>query len=245
MKNICLILEYIGSNYCGYQKQLNGISIQQKLEEAIAQATGQNVTSYASGRTDAGVHSLGQVVNFETDTTISPDKLALCINRYLPEDIRVVKSYEVDSGFNSRFSAKSKTYEYKVVVNRPLSVFEKGLALECGYDLDLDLMHKACSKVVGEHDFSSFMASKSNIKENTVRTIFAFDFRQDGDMIIFAITGNGFLYNMVRILVGTMIDIARGKMDISILDDLLQGGARTKAGKTVPPDGLYLKKVEY
>lgn len=245
MKNICLIIEYLGKNYCGYQVQKNGISIQQVLEESIENAIGEKVITYASGRTDSGVNALGQVVNFQTNTGITPEKIAICINRFLPDDIRVTKSFEVDSGFNSRFSAKSKTYEYRVVNGRPLSVFEKGRFAEINYTLDFELLEKACAKIIGEHDFSSFMASKSNIKENTVRTVYDFSFERQGDYIIFSITGNGFLYNMVRIIVGTVLDIARGQLDISIIDEMLQGKLRAKGGKTAPACGLYLKQVEY
>lgn len=245
MKNICLIIEYLGKNYCGYQKQINGISIQQVLEEAIENATSKKVETYASGRTDSGVNALGQVVNFETDSTIAPEKMAVCINRYLPNDIRIIKSFEVESDFNSRFSAKSKTYEYRLVINRPLSVFEVDRAALCTYNLDLDKMKKACQKIVGEHDFGSFMASKSNIKDNTVRTVYSFDFVQNDDMLIFTIKGNGFLYNMVRIIIGTMIDIARGSLDISVIDKMFEGNNRKIGGKTAPAEGLYLKEVEY
>lgn len=245
MKNICLIIEYLGKNYCGYQKQKNGISIQQVLEQAIESALSQKVTTYASGRTDSGVNAFGQVVNFETTTTIAPEKIAICINRHLPDDIRVLKSFEVDKDFNSRFSAKSKTYEYIFVINRPLSVFEIGRAAHCSYKLDYELLDEACQKILGEHDFSSFMASKSNIKENTVRTINAFYFEKSGDTLIFTIEGNGFLYNMVRIIVGTVIDIARGAIDIKVLDEMFKGNNRKLGGKTAPAEGLYLKEVEY
>ncbi len=245
MKNICLIIEYLGKNYCGYQKQKNGISIQQVLEQAIESALAVKVETYASGRTDSGVNALGQVVNFETNTTIAPEKIAVCINRYLPQDIRVIKSFEVDKDFNSRFSAKSKTYEYRVVSGRPLSVFEKDRYAEFNYTLDFELLKKACDKIIGEHDFSSFMASKSNIKENTVRTVYDFGFERQGDYIIFSITGNGFLYNMVRIIVGTVLDIARGQLNLDAIDQMLMGKARAKGGKTAPAEGLYLKAVEY
>ena len=245
MKNICLIIEYLGKNYCGYQVQKNGISIQQVLEESIENATGEKVTTYASGRTDSGVNALGQVVNFETNATIAPEKMAICINRFLPEDIRVIKSFEVAADFNSRFSAKSKTYEYRVVNGRPLSVFEKNRYAEFNYTLDFDKLKMACDKIIGEHDFKSFMASKSNIKENTVRTVYNFGFERQGDHIIFTIKGNGFLYNMVRIIVGTVLDIARGQLDISAIDQMFSGSQRSKGGKTAPAEGLYLKEVEY
>lgn len=245
MKNICLIIEYLGKNYAGYQKQKNAISIQQVLEEAIQNAIGEKIDTFASGRTDSGVNALGQVVNFFTKTTIAPEKIAICINRFLPQDIRVIKSYEESAEFNSRLSAKSKTYQYLVVYKRPLSVFEVDRAVSYNYDLDFDLLGKCLKKFEGSHDFSSFMASKSNIKENTVRNIYSFDYKKVDDLITFTVSGNGFLYNMVRILIGTALDIARGQLDISIIDELFKGNARAKAGKTAPACGLYLKSVLY
>ncbi len=245
MKNICLIIEYLGKNYCGYQKQINGITIQSVLEDAIEKALGKRVDTYASGRTDSGVNALAQVVNFESDTTILMDKIPLCINRHLPDDIRVISASEKPSDFNSRFSAKSKTYEYRIINGRPLSVFEKGRAVEYTYKLDFDLLQKACDKITGEHDFSSFMASKSNIKDNTIRTVYELTYTYIDNALTFTIRGNGFLYNMVRIIIGTVLDIARGQLSLDIIDKLFEGKTRQKAGITMPAEGLYLKKVEY
>lgn len=245
MKNICLVLEYLGKNYSGYQKQKNAISIQQVLEDAIFEATKERVDTFASGRTDAGVNALGQVVNFFTSSSIAPEKFAVCINRFLPKDIRVISSKEVPMEFNSRLSAVSKTYEYRIIYKRPLSVFEEGRYVGYTYSLDFDILKKAVKKFEGEHDFSSFMASGSNIKDNTIRTIYLFDFDLEGDNLTFTITGNGFLYNMVRILVGTVLDISRGVLNLDVVDKLLEGKSRRLAGQTAPAEGLYLKCVEY
>lgn len=245
MKNICLLLEYLGKNYSGYQKQINAVSIQQVLEDAIFEALGERVDTFASGRTDAKVNALGQVVNFFTSSRIAPEKMAICINRHLPQDIRVISSREVPEDFNSRLSAKSKTYEYRLVYKRPLSVFEIDRAVSYSYTLDFELLKRVLKKFEGEHDFSSFMASGSNIKDKTIRTIYSFTFERSGDNVTFTIRGNGFLYNMVRILIGTSLDIARGVLDYSVIDKLLEGKNRKLAGKTAPAEGLYLKCVEY
>ena len=209
--NIALILEYDGTNYCGFQKQKNGITVQEVLEKAIERATAQKVSVVASGRTDTGVHALGQVVNFKTDTTIAHEKLAIVINLYLPKDVKVVKSFKVEEDFNARFNAKEKTYIYRVCNSEYMSVFKENKALHFPKKVDLKLMKNAAKKLVGEHDFSSFMASGSSVK-TTVRTIKKVDiFEQDGD-IICEITGNGFLYNMVRIIVGTLLEIGTKKL---------------------------------
>lgn len=241
--NIGLVVEYIGTNYCGFQKQKNGITIQEVLETAIEKATAQKTTIVASGRTDTGVHALGQVVNFKTDTTIAPEKLAIVINFHLPEDVKVVKSFLVSDDFNARFDATEKTYVYRVCNAENMSVFKINRALHFPKKLDIKLMENAAKKLVGEHDFSSFMASGSSVK-TTVRTIKKLSIFKENDDIIFEITGNGFLYNMVRIIVGTLLDIGSGKKQDNI-EELLLGCRRKMAGKTVGAQGLYLKEVLY
>ena len=241
--NIGLVVEYIGTNYCGFQKQKNGITIQEVLETAIEKATAQKTTIVASGRTDTGVHALGQVVNFKTDTTIAPEKLAIIINFHLPEDVKVVKSFLVSDDFNARFDATEKTYVYRVCNAENMSVFKINRALHFPKKLDIKLMENAAKKLVGEHDFSSFMASGSSVK-TTVRTIKKLSIFKENDDIIFEITGNGFLYNMVRIIVGTLLDIGSGKKQDNI-EELLLGCRRKMAGKTVGAQGLYLKEVLY
>ena len=241
--NIGLIIEYIGTNYCGFQRQKNGITVQEVLENAIERATAQKSVITASGRTDTGVHAMGQVVNFQTNTTIAPEKLAIVINLHLPSDVRVLKSFVVRDDFNSRYDAVEKTYIYKVCNAENMSVFEMNRALHFPKKLDIKLMENAAKKLVGEHDFSSFMATGSSVK-STVRTIKKMSIYKEKDNIIFEITGNGFLYNMVRIIVGTLLDIGCGKKQDNI-EELLLGGRRKMAGKTVGASGLYLKEVLY
>lgn len=244
MKNICLILEYIGTNYCGFQCQKNGITVQQVLEQILSEIVGHNCTVYPSGRTDAGVHALGQVVNFHTTSQLPGDRFKTVLNNLLPYDIRVVNSFEVDKNFHARKSAKSKTYIYKIFNGSDMPVFDVKRVLKCEYNLDFDLMQKGAKLFEGEHDFSSFVASNATTK-TTIRTIFSANFVKNGDYVTFEICGNGFLYNMVRIIVGTLIDLGRGKLTLNDIKNLLVSTNRQGAGKTVSPDGLYLKKVEY
>ncbi len=244
MRNICLVLEYVGTNYCGFQRQKNGLSIQEVLENAILTTTGESSKTYPSGRTDAGVHALGQVVNFLTASTIPASKFKVVLNLVLPHDIRVVESFEVDKNFNARKSAKSKTYKYKIFCGQELSAFDYGRCLLVKNQLDTKRMNMAAMKFVGMHDFSSFQASHATTK-TTVRTIYQSYFEQKGKYLTFVISGNGFLYNMVRIIVGTLLEIGRGKMGIEKIDYLLSGSHRTEAGKTVKPDGLCLFEVKY
>lgn len=244
MKNICLILEYVGTNYCGFQKQKNGLSIQEVLENIIFDVTEEKVKTTSSGRTDAGVHALGQVVNFLTSSTIPAEKFKTVLNLYLPKDIRVKKSFEADLNFNSRKSAKQKTYEYKIFCGEELSAFDQDRCLLCKYKLDLQKMNMASMKFLGTHDFSSFVASNYTTK-TTVRTIFDSHIEERNGYLYYVVTGNGFLYNMVRIIVGTLLEVGRGKMEVNKIDELLKGNNRQGAGKTVLPSGLYLKEVKY
>lgn len=243
-KNICIIFEYIGTNYCGFQRQDNGLSIQEVIEKAILNATNENVNLAGSGRTDAGVHALGQVANFKSKTTIPTEKLKIVLNQRLPKDIRIRKSFEVDLDFNARKSAKKKTYLYKIFTGEDLSVFDENRVLHFPKKLNIKKMNKCAEMLVGTHDFSSFVSSGSTAKDS-IRTIYSSNFTQSRNYLNFEITGNGFLYNMVRILVGTLLDVGSGKLSEEQFKKILEQKNRTFAGKTVSPDGLYLKEVRY
>lgn len=244
MKNIKLIIEYIGTNYAGFQMQKNAPTVEEKLINAIEKATGERVKISASGRTDAGVHAKGQVVNFLSATKISLSSLPIVINKYLPPDIKVLSSEAVDNNFDARKSSKKKTYNYKIITDRAISVFEEPFVLFYPYALDYEKMKTAIKTLIGTHDFSAFMASGSSVN-TTIRTIYKTKIKAFSRGFEFAITGNGFLYNMVRIIVGTLLEVGRGKKDETVFVKMIESGNRSLGGKTAKPSGLYLEKVIY
>jgi tRNA pseudouridine38-40 synthase len=244
MRNIQIIIEYDGSNYCGWQRQENGISVQQKLEEAVVSITKEKSVLIGASRTDAGVHALGQSGNFHTNSSIPIEKFAFAINSVLPMDISVIKAIERKNDFHSRYHARQKTYVYQIFTRRIASPFLKNYAYHCLYDLDFEKMREASKYIVGEHDFTAFMASGSQSKI-FVRTIYEINIQKENDLILIEVTGNGFLYNMVRILSGTLLYAAIGKMKPSDIKTIIQNKDRTLAGATLPACGLYLKEIVY
>lgn len=243
-KNIMLVVAYEGTRYCGWQKQPDSPGIQGELEYACTQAFNKkNINITGSGRTDAGVHALGQVANFTVDTTIPVDRIPEVLNNRLPKDIAVLRAQEVKSEFHARHSAHKKTYRYQIYPSRIRSPFLKDFAYQVKYDLDFDRMKREIGHLVGQHDFKGFMSSGSDIK-STVRTIYRADIYKRGDLIVIEVEGNGFLYNMVRIIAGTMVDIGRGRISES-LKDIIGSGVRARAGHTAPPQGLFLVGVDY
>ncbi len=243
-KNFCIIVEYIGTNYCGWQRQDNGVSVQEVLEDAIFKALNERVSTTGSGRTDAGVHALSQVANFCSVTTIPADKLKIVINQHLPKDIRVKKSLETSPDFNARKTAKKKTYLYKIYTGADLSVFDEDRVLHFPQKLNIKAMNKCAEMLVGSHDFSAFVSS-GNTTKDCVRTIFSATVSKDNNYVYFEITGSGFLYNMVRILTGTLLDIGTGRITEAKFKTILNSRDRKLAGKTVSACGLYLMDVQY
>lgn len=244
MNNIKLTIQYDGTNYCGWQKQKNGDSIQKEIERAIKDITGENVDLIGSGRTDRGVHAKGQVANFLTKSSIPGDRFKFALNSKLPEDIAIVHSEKVGEDFHSRYDALGKRYKY-LIYNSPIrSPLYRNFAYHLPYSLDYEEMEKAVSFFVGTHNFKTFMATNSNVK-NTIRTINDISLYKKGDLIIFSVTGNGFLYNMVRIVVGTIVDVGRGRFKSYDIPHIISSKDRNKAGHTAPPQGLYLEKVYY
>ncbi len=240
---ILLTISYDGTNYCGWQRQLNGISIQQVIEDAIFSLTGERVSLVASGRTDSGVHAIGQVAHFDTNCTIPPEKICLAINGFLPDDIRVLNSSMVDDDFHARYTAKRKTYAYNFylsTVNLPLK--ERFATRVETFDIEKAQM--VLDTITGTHDFKCFLASGSAVK-NTVRTIYDAKIVQNGNDFTVFITGNGFLYNMVRIIAGTIIFACEDKLDKDKLCLALSSGNRNLVGKTAPAKGLVLQSVQY
>lgn len=243
-RNIKLTLEYDGTNYCGWQKQPNASSIQETLEEAILKITGENVKLIGSGRTDSRVHALGQVANFKTHSKIPANRYIKALNSMLPFDIAVKDSIEVDLDFHARFNAIGKEYKYIIYNNKVRSPLKRNYSYFVDYDLDIANMKKSLDSFLGTHDFSGFMSSGSSIK-STVRTISCVEFIEKEGLIELNIMGNGFLYNMVRIIVGTLVDIGIGKIDSNSISDIIDSRDRKRAGHTAPPEGLYLSKVFY
>ena len=244
MRNIKLTIEYDGKSYNGWQKQPTKLNIQGTIEQAIKQITGEDVELNASGRTDAGVHALGQVANFKTNSQIPIEKFAIAINSKLKRSIVIKKAEEVDERFHSRLSCKKKTYRY-IINNSPEgTAIYRNLETHIPQKLDLSQMKKAIKYFEGEHDFKAFKASGTSSK-SSVRTIYKADIYQENEKIFIEITGNGFLYNMVRIIVGTLVEVGLGKIKPERIIDIIQQGKRENAGKTFPPNGLYLLKVMY
>ncbi|KRQ87265.1 tRNA pseudouridine synthase A [Caloramator mitchellensis] len=244
MRNIKLIIEYDGTNYCGWQKQKNGISIEEMIEKSIEKILKEKVELIGSSRTDAKVHAKGQVANFFTNTRVPAEKICNALNSVLPEDIKIIHSEEVSKEFHSRYDSKGKKYSY-LIVNRevPLALY-RNYAAHVKYDLNLGNMQEACKYFLGEHDFSAFRSTGSSVK-TSVRNIMLLELIKRDEFITVNIEANGFLYNMVRIIVGTLIDVGRGKIKPNEIKDIIQSKDRKRAGATAPPQGLYLEKVYY
>lgn len=243
MRNLKLTIQYDGSKYCGWQKQPNSPGIQGTIEYAIYEITREKVNITGSGRTDAGVHALGQVANFKTNCTIPASRIPDALNAKLPKDISIINCEEVDDDFHSRYSANGKIYRY-LIYNKPYrSPLYKDTSYHVRYDLDMDKMRLEAKSLLGEHDFKGFMSSGSSVKD-TVRTIYDISITESEDLIVFEVEGNGFLYNMVRIIVGTLIDIGRGRITKS-MEEIIASGDRGQCGHTAPAHGLFLKKVHY
>lgn len=243
-RNIKLIIEYDGTGYHGWQSQNNASAVQDIVNDAVSKVVCHPVNLTGASRTDAGVHAVGQVVNFFTSSSIPVEKIPFAVNAYLPDDIVVKGAVVVSDSFHSRFSTKGKRYRYIINNSKFPSALMRNREYFCPYNLDRDLMRIAAQVFVGEHDFKGFMAVGGQAKD-TVRTIFEADIKTEQDRIVFEVRGNGFLYNMVRIMAGTLIDIGRGKLSIEDLHRVMNDGDRSKAGMTVPPQGLYLVEVYY
>ncbi|HHV60281.1 MAG TPA: tRNA pseudouridine(38-40) synthase TruA [Clostridiaceae bacterium] len=244
MKNIRLLLEYDGTNYHGWQSQKNALTIQDVLQKAVEELTGETCNIIGSGRTDAGVHALGQVANFVTNSKIPPEKFSYAINNILPRDIVVKKSEAVDMDFHARFSAIGKKYMYRIRNSAHPSALWRNREYHVRAPLDISSMNHALQYFIGEHDFAAFHASGGSV-ESTVRKIYDAGIKKEGECVILEIHGNGFLYNMVRIIAGTLVEVGMGKRKATDIPDILESKKREKAGRTAPPHGLYLAEVFY
>ncbi|WP_264188453.1 tRNA pseudouridine(38-40) synthase TruA [Halobacillus litoralis] len=241
-----MIIQYDGTNYAGYQVQPNGNTIQAELEKALLKMhKGTVVKVTASGRTDARVHALGQVIHFDTPLKIPMNNWKRAINSLLPADIQIVSAESVPSEFHARYDTTGKEYRYFVRNDQHPDLFRRHYTHHVRAALDINAMKQACQYIKGEHDFTSFCSPKTDIKGDKVRTIYEASITSDMDEIVFTFRGSGFLYNMVRILVGTLLEIGRSERKPEDIIDIIQAEDRKAAGKTAPPQGLFLWKVFY
>jgi tRNA pseudouridine38-40 synthase len=243
VNNIKLVIEYDGTNYAGWQQQKNGKTIHQTLNKAIVKVVNEKITLHGAGRTDAGTHAIGQVANFKTQSSIPLFNLAQAINYYLPKDIVVKSAKKVPEKFHSRYSAKSKVYRYTILNSKTRSAIGRNYCHYYATDLDIEKMQKASKALIGKHDFSTFK-SKSEVI-SSVRTIKKLEIKRKGEYLFFTIEADGFLYKMVRAIVGTLLEVGRGKMTIGKFRETVKSGIRSKAGNTVPANGLCLLRVKY
>lgn len=245
MRNIKLTIEYDGKDFNGWQKQPNKLNIQGTIEKAIEQITGEQVELNASGRTDAGVHALGQVANFKTNSNLPIEKWQLALNANLKKSIVIKSAEEVDERFHSRLTCKRKTYRYVINNSKYGTAIYRNLETHIPQKLYIEKMKKAVKFFEGEHDFKAFKASGTSSK-SSVRTIYNAEvIDAKNDRIYIELTGSGFLYNMVRIIAGTLVEVGFGKIEPEEIQNIIQSKDRSNAGKTLPPQGLYLLKVEY
>ena len=244
MKRVKLVVAYDGTNYHGWQVQDNGITIEEVLNRTISELVQEDIKVIGASRTDAGVHACGNVAVFDTESRIPGDKFSFALNQRLPEDIRIQKSCEVDADFHPRYADTVKTYEYNIL-NRRFELPTKRLyAAFCYYPMDIERMNQAAAYLVGEHDFKSFCSAGAQV-QTTVRAIYAVNVTKEDDMVHIRITGNGFLYNMVRIIAGTLMQVGTGLMEPEQVKEILEARDRSKAGPTAVAKGLTLVEIRY
>ena len=244
MRNLRLDICYEGTRYRGWQRLSNtDNTIQEKLEKTLSRILEESIEVSASGRTDAGTHAMHQVVSFHCNSTMPCEQILSQLRRYLPEDIGIYSCKNVSDRFHARLNAKTKTYIYRLWNSDQPCVFDRKFVHVDPRAMDLDAIQKAANYFLGEHDFSSFCANKK-MKKSTVRYIQQFTIRREGNEIIFCVTGNGFLHHMVRIMVGTLLEVGRGERSADSIPDLF-GGVRANSGELIPACGLCLWEVTY
>ncbi len=244
MKRIKLVVAYDGTNYCGWQIQSNGNTVEAELNKALSHLLGEDIHVIGASRTDAGVHALANVCVFDTETRIPPEKICFAVNMGLPEDIVVQESCEVDPDWHPRHCDSTKTYEYRIL-NRPVSLPTRRLDTYFYYgNLDIGAMRRAAKHFEGTHDFASFCASGSEA-ESTVRTVYSCEILTEGELITIRVSGSGFLYNMVRIMVGTLLQVGSGQITPEDIPRILEACDRTEAGPTAPARGLTMIGIDY
>ncbi|MDD2627616.1 MAG: tRNA pseudouridine(38-40) synthase TruA [Clostridia bacterium] len=244
MRNVKLVIEYSGTGFFGWQKQPDKRTIQEEIEKTLECILKEKVELIGSGRTDAGVHAMGQVANFYTNKSIKCEELLMAVNSVIEKDITILSVEDVEIDFHSRKSAKEKHYRYVVNNSKIHSALNQNREMLFKHDLDIEIMNVAKDNLIGKHNFAAFRAVGSSVC-NTERTIYELKINKLGNRIIFDIVGSGFMYNMVRIIVGTLLDIGSGKLEASTIKNMIETGKRALGGQTVPPDGLYMVSVKY
>ncbi len=243
MKRVKLIVAYDGTAYHGWQVQDNGNTIEAELNKALHTLTGEDIKVSGASRTDAGVHALGNIAVFDTNSPVPGDKFSFALNKVLPADIRVQESAEVAADYHPRFIETRKTYQYTILNRRFELPTKRHYATFAHYNLDVDRMQQAADFLVGEHDFASFCSAGAQV-QTTVRTIYKCTVTRVDDEVKISITGNGFLYNMVRIIAGTLMQIGSGLMEPSHMAEIIEAKNRNEAGPTAPAKGLMLVKIQ-
>lgn len=243
-RRIRMTVEYDGGRYHGFQRQANANTIQAEMEKAICRLTGETATVLGAGRTDAGVHALGQVIAFDTSATIPVERWKPALNTYLPGDIRVVEAEAADGCFHPQFQARRKTYEYRIYRSERGCTLQRNHALCLTISLNLDEMRKAAAYIAGRHDFSAFCASGSRVK-SFEREVYRCELQDQWPWLTMQIEADGFLYNMVRIIIGTLLLVGQGKLGADQIPRIIASRDRALAGVTAVPQGLYMLKVEY
>lgn len=245
MKRIKLTVAYDGTGYCGWQVQPNGITVEEVLNREIGGLTGEEVCVIGASRTDSGVHALGNVAVFDTESRIPPERISYALNQRMPEDIVIIKSEEVPLDWHPRYQdVITKTYEYHIYNAAVPNPMKRNMAAFVSFPLDVGRMREGAAYLIGEHDFTSFCNVRTNTAD-TVRRVDEIWVGRMADEIVIRITGNGFLYNMVRIIAGTLIRVGRGFYEPEKVQEILEARKRTEAGVTAPPQGLVLTKICY
>jgi len=244
MRNLFLTISYDGSGYHGWQIQKNALTVQEVFQKAVKRLFKQDVDIKGCSRTDSGVHANKYCVSFKVQTDIPCDKIVMALNSYLPKDIAVLSCRDADADFHARYHVVKKEYVYVLCNSRIRNPFLEKYALWYRYDIDADYLNEQAQAFVGTYDYRGFCSAHSGV-EDTVRTVYDFHVSRKGDMVYFTVCANGFLYNMVRIMVGTLLFVNEGKIEKDALKNVILSGDRKKAGKTAPPQGLYLNDVIY
>lgn len=244
MKNLLVTVKYDGSAYHGWQVQKNALTVQQVFQDAVEKVFKKRLDVKGCSRTDSGVHANMYCLSFITDMDISDRGVVMALNTHLPDDIAVISCQQVNEDFHPRYSCKSKEYVYKLYNGEIRNPFYSKYAYHYRYNIDAEYLNRQAQVFVGTYDYSGFCSAGSDV-EDTVRTVYSFSVWREGDMVYFKVEADGFLYNMVRIMVGTLLFIAQGKIGEGELLDIIKSKDRKRAGKTAPPQGLYLNKVNY